>query len=244
MKRIFTLLSITIIIIIFGFSGLKSQSFELVGGDTLLAGEVGDVLGTVGRVKNISSNAVKVKCSIKMMTIAAGHEFEVCWAGQCLAIYISTDFDFNEGIDLQPGESLDDLWGFHITMVDNGLKGLTRVKVIFYNQNNSADKYELITSFYVGVSSVDWIFAGLTLSEPVPNPAKDIISISYDIVYPTNVAKLKVYTSSGLLVNSNQINGTKGNFGLNVSSLPQGKYFYLLDVDGRKSKPVSFIVQR
>ena len=244
MKHIFTTVLITILIALFGTAGLKAQSLQITGGDTLLVGEVGDDLTAVINLKNISTNMVEVKCSFKVLTITEGHEFSLCFTS-CLSESKSTDWDFEETLQIQPGETKNT--AAEIKMLDNGIKGLTRVKIIFYNKYNQFDNVEQIISFYVGVSSIeDLIYDGMKLSEPVPNPANDVISINYELPnkFNNNNASIEVYNSFGNFISSTPIIGANSIMKLNVSDLPQGKYFYLLSNDGRKSKPLSFIVLR
>ena len=89
--------------------------------------------------------------------------------------------------------------------------------------------------YYVGVE--DEIGTLAYLNQNAPNPCSTTTLISYGVEKPANV-ELALYNISGekvlTAINSFHYEGHY-KFNLNVSEMPQGNYFYLLTIDGKRS---------
>jgi carboxypeptidase T len=85
-----------------------------------------------------------------------------------------------------------------VTIIDNSFTGIT-------NANENSDIY---------------------ISEPIPNPAGDNFSISYNLNNVNQNTELKIYNVLGEIVSKNQLTETKGSILLNASELNTGIYLY------------------
>jgi hypothetical protein len=73
------------------------------------------------------------------------------------------------------------------------------------------------------------------LSKVFPNPASDVVNITYSLPSETSKARIVLYTISGQMVDSygGQANETHNTIQLNVNNLPSGLYIASLEVEGR-----------
>jgi len=73
------------------------------------------------------------------------------------------------------------------------------------------------------------------LSNVFPNPASDVVNITYSLPSETSKARIVLYTISGQMVDSygGQANETHNTIQLNVNNLPSGLYIASLEVEGR-----------
>jgi hypothetical protein len=68
---------------------------------------------------------------------------------------------------------------------------------------------------------------GVLLSDPVPNPADQNVSISYQITHAGN-SHLEIYNAAGNIIKHAEIDDMSGKITFSVATLPAGVYFYRL----------------
>lgn len=73
---------------------------------------------------------------------------------------------------------------------------------------------------------------GLDLMVIYPNPAKDGITVNFELPEESIKANIQVYNVDGRLVDSINLNGESSSIVLSVSKYSSGLYIYLLSADG------------
>jgi hypothetical protein len=243
MKHLNTIFILIITLVAINASCLKAQSLQLSQHDTLVTQVVDDEFASWALVKNISSASVDVKFKIAVLKIPFGEKVLPCFAGYCFDPF-TTDFESTGSITLAANESLTTVNGLHIKL-QKMVEGTTILYVTFFNAANVNDTVGYTLTFVRGTADVkELMLSNINLSNAVPNPAISNVSINYDVPNFANNASIELYNSMGEYVNTYKLEQSKGVLSVDVASYPQGKYFYILKVNGEAIKTQNFIIAR
>ncbi len=85
---------------------------------------------------------------------------------------------------------------------------------------------------------------GSIISQPIPNPSKDQLKITFTLPAGVDLAELKLYDMSGRCIKSYQVDTKFGVILLDNSQLAAGTYIYNIMVNGGISSSQKFLVVR
>jgi hypothetical protein len=80
------------------------------------------------------------------------------------------------------------------------------------------------------------------VSDPIPNPSKDQVKITFTLPEGTRQGEIDLYNISGKLLKTYTVDNTFGFIYLNNSELPAGMYYYNLIADGNVTTTKKMIV--
>ncbi len=239
MKSIFTLLFATL----FAFTtvaqdlSLNTESMVLTATGAFELGEV--------TLTNNSSAAIEIAVRLERVCLASLDEtkIQICVGTLCFAAVNSTT---TWGVDnatafvtLEPGAS-DDQFSFH--QLPYGSHE-SEWNIVFFDRNNPATAATLNISIEdpaleacTPTSTTDFDY---NIGKAFPNPALDVINISYDI--DVNEANLNIYNSTGKLVETVVVSPQAESVAVNVADYVNGVYFYNVTDGKGQSKMMSFL---
>jgi hypothetical protein len=119
----------------------------------------------------------------------------------------------------------------------DSVSGTGHVRYSVINQSNMSDS-TIVDVFYNAVPGPaaikENVFVKSSISNPAPNPATGLFSISYKMgsASPAD-AKMVVYNMLGEKVMETRVEDTEGAVKMDVSTLGQGVYFCSLENDGK-----------
>ncbi len=243
MKKLLLLL-----VTVFIFSGLFSQSLELYyEGDpidsmteiTLTAHpDSGMMIIDTLDVKNISEVTLNVICVREIIENIEGTVNSFCWGGLCYPPFVDTS---SNAATIESQAMAYEFSGDHDP---NGFTGTTKVKYTFYNTENPDDYVAVIVNFdAVGSSSVSTFQEQLALSKAYPNPANNFVSVDYDIKGIKENSHIAFYNLLGSKVKEIELTESSGTLTINTSDFIEGIYFYSLMIGNEASQTQKLIIR-
>jgi len=229
----------------FSVLGLFAQNLSLensygaVGnGDTIvMASTNNSAVFAIGiNVKNSNSKAIAVWVKKTELQIVPGSENYFCWA-QCYlpSTYVSPDSILIKG----NGVAVD----FSGDYDSQGNVGASYIMYTFFDKNNPTDSVAFVVKYLAGSGvGIEETTPQAEVSNLFPNPAKNIVSINYDLKGATN-ARLEIRNILGSVVKVVEINESKGTVKVDVSDLTNGVYFYSFIVDEQVITAKKLVIQ-
>jgi len=215
----------TIIIIFTGLILIKTdliaQSLQPVVNDSKAFGlESDSQIELKANVRNISSTVKSVKIRLEMKDLTVGHKIAFCFGSICYPP-VTSDFEMpnGEAFAIPPDRILEN--GLNLDLIPNGIKGISKIKVVFMVAGLQSDSVSFVAEFYAGMTAVN---ESVTSSFAIyPNPTSSFLII-------------KLNSSGGLMfdlfdLKGNYIKSQYLNEGINVfyvNDLLSGEYFYTL----------------
>lgn len=119
----------------------------------------------------------------------------------------------------------------------------SQVRYSLINVNNAADSISVLINYNIGVSGIKPAAANYSISNIAPNPAKESVTLNYDIKNAQN-ASVKIYNMIGNLVKTVQLDNVANSAKIDVSTLEEGMYFYSVMVGNKAVKTSRLIIER
>lgn len=189
-------------------------------------------------VKNNSTQAIPVRVKKIELDTVPGSENYFCWA-QCYLpqTYIGDTLGIAAGFTNKSNFSGD--------YDANGNAGKTRIMYVFYNDNDHNDSIAFVAEYYAGSS------VGIAMNKPVsaearvyPNPAKNAITVEYQLSKLTDNVKFEVRNILGSVVKDIKLNALSGQRKIDISGLQNGVYFYTIRIDDKVVISNKLIIQQ
>ncbi len=247
MKKLLTLIAAVVLILTISTTNSFSaaNSLVLVSHDSAVKGSMNDELKIHAVVKNNGTVPMNINMKLEVIELGVKHSLLVCWGTQCLPP-ISTFgvTTFSESLTLAPGT--DSFNSFQCAINQGDADGLTIVKFSFWDANDPSDIVEFTARVDVATSVTDPVLSGLGMTI-TPNPAKDNITINYDLINPSPV-KLSIINQLGqqvsVISNGLQQSGINSiQYDVNNCQLQNGLYFVQL-LSGYKIHTEKLIIAR
>jgi len=233
-------------IIYFSALGLFAQSLELSNaygklnnGDTivLFSTNAAATFVVAVDVKNTGSSSMEVRVKKTELNVVPGSENYFCWA-QC---YLPGTYVSPDGIVIPSGHTESAFTGDYDS---KGNAGATYIRYTFFDFNNTSDTVCFVAKFVAGSGvGIENVIAKPTFSNIYPNPAKNTISLNYNL-NGAQKAVLEIHNILGSLVKTIDINGNSGQLNVDVSDLNNGVYFYSFIVDEKVITSKKLVIQR
>jgi hypothetical protein len=213
---------ISLLLIIIQVLFLNAQSL-VVTGDTSFTANSNIQIAHHLDIKNISANAISVRCQKTNLTLPLGAESYFCFSGLCFSASATAP---SPPAMLSPGQQIsftnsdaDAHSGYYDAY---GVSGIAEVRYCFYDENNPADQ-TCVTITYDCSSATDIIENenDFSMDEFFPNPAKEYTTINYK---SGKNSHLKIIDILGNKVKDIHLSNV-GTQDIYVGDLSKGMYF-------------------
>jgi len=189
-------------------------------------------------VHNTTSSAITVLVKKVEISLITGSVNTFCWGGSCYppTTYISPNPDIIGG---NRTDSVD--FSGHYNP-NPSLAGISTVRYVFFNQANPNDSVCVnihYDALYVGLNNQ---IARNVLSTAYPNPANNTVNFTYDITAGTT-ATVTIRNLVGSVVKTEDLTATEGKLSISTADIPDGVYFYSLDIEGKSITTHKLIVK-
>ncbi len=216
-------------------AGIFAQSFKLYYKDALLAAD--SVISVDGypdaellvlnalNIANLSQTDMNVKCVRLNIETIPGSEnsFRWGWTGE------STSDSSDMAMMIRANGSSDDFEGHYIP---HGNSGITKVKYVFYDEKNPADKTSVQVHYNAHTApGIDEKTQDYSFSNAYPNPANTFVSFTFDFQGTNTQSSLMIYDLLGSPVKTYNLTAKAGELKIDTSELKDGIYFYSLVMD-------------
>jgi hypothetical protein len=176
-------------------------------------------------VTNTTPDPIDVIVKKVEINVVSGSVNTFCW-GLCFPpnIYQSPPFAVN-------GNRTDSV-NFSGHYNPTGFVGTTLIRYVFFEQSDPSDSVCVNVTYNaleVGVLNPS---AKNILSGAYPNPANSIVNFDY-CLSTENAGSVVIRNLLGSVVRKSVLTGTEGKLALFTGDLPEGIYFYSLDVEGK-----------
>ncbi|MEM6842860.1 MAG: T9SS type A sorting domain-containing protein [Bacteroidota bacterium] len=234
MKSLLLILSLTI------FS-LAAVSQDIVLVDPIFEESVstGNVVKTVLQIRNDSDHPIRLGVQLNDSYHKGNQISSICIGNECF-----TDFDALEITTLNPGEVLNDIQ----IRFNAGYDELTReLSLTLYDIEKPSSRlterfrYHIKNNFPNGV-----LFANdaLQISKVYPNPVSTAASIDYAFNDQLTPATVTIHNILGDRVLELKLDQSESNLKIPVERLPNGIYFYTLQLNGRGVTTKKFVIKK
>lgn len=219
MKQLFTLVALMSACL------LQAQAPFGFANDTqpvaVLPANAADELQINFELVNLTDSTIMLDAAREYLVQAAGQESFFCW-DLCYGVTANENLD---PVEIAAGDTT--TFGLYITLVPNGVNGITEVKMTF-KEHNGPFTLDRVYAFNVGnVSSLD-LGTQASLSLPYPNPANQRVSIDYRLPTSAQGAHVRVQNLLGKVMQQQQIRGTEGSMSFDIETFAPGIYFLTL----------------
>ncbi len=226
------ILTLTMVVI---FAFVTAQSFKLyfkgvlVSPDTIISvkgnPESGAMVLDALAVSNLSPADLNVRCACLNIETVPGTENSFLWG---LTDKPMTDTS-NLALVIRANKTSGNFKGNY---VPHGNAGTTKVKYVFYNQDNPQDNASVQVHYDFHLApGMDEPEAAYTLSHAYPNPANSFVSFVYDFQGAKSKTSLVIYDLLGSPVKNIDLTAKSGELKIDTSELKDGIYFYSLVMD-------------
>ncbi len=241
MKKIllFTIISYFSVLGVFAQSlELSNASGKVNNGDTItmVSTDNNAVFAITMNVKNTSNSSIAVWCKKTELQIVSGSENYFCWS-QC---YLPNTFVSPDSIMIKSGETTTNFSGDYDSQ---GNAGVSVIRYTFFNKYNAKDSVCFVVRYIAGSGTgIDQASALAEVSNLFPNPARNTVSIDYDLKGANN-GRLEIRNILGSLVKTVEVNQSKGTLKVDVSELTNGVYFYSFVVNEKVIVSKKLVIQ-
>ncbi|MFT5265155.1 MAG: hypothetical protein ACI8YQ_003906 [Polaribacter sp.] len=239
MKSIFTLL----LAALFTFTAV-AQDLTLSEENMVIDASGGFELGDLTLTNNSNATIeIAVRLERVCLTSLDPTKIQICIGTLCFAAVNTTTTWGQDNatafVTLEAGAS-DSQFSFHQLPYGDYE---SEWNIVFYDRNNEASAATLNIKIEdptleactpTGTNDFDY-----TIGKAYPNPAFDLINISYEI--DVNEANLNIYNSTGMLVETVVVNPQSESVAVNLADYVNGVYFYNVTDGKGQSKMMSFV---
>ncbi len=160
----------------------------------------------------------------------------------CLnACFPSNVYQSTNTVTIAPGETLSGAGGFSYHFFPNGIQGASIISYTFFNADTPNDTVQVIVNFEVELSDIS-DNNKLYVSDVYPNPATNMLHISYDI--NTVNPDFKVYNILGSEINDITVTRSNTTANVDISNLSNGVYFYSFISEDKVLKQGKFVINK
>ena len=180
---------------------------------------------------NTSASSKTVHVVRSNNNLASGHSSYFCWGTNCYTP--PTDFSSTPQI-IAAGGSDHSFLGYLNPRDSMGPHlGTSIVQYCFYDASNPGDSVCVDMTYIFTPVGIGEISSKTYLSNPYPNPADALTSISYNVSDSKN-ARMIIYNMLGSAVKEIKLAEKQSTILIATSDLKQGVYFYSIVTDGKQ----------
>jgi hypothetical protein len=177
-------------------------------------------------VRNTTSSPIDVMVKKVEISLISGSVNTFCW-GLCFApnVYVSPD---PKTINAFTTDSTD--FSGHYSPLT--FAGASVIRYVFYVQANPSDSVCVNVTYNALEVGVHNQTAKNILSGAYPNPANNTVNFEYSL-NTENAGSVIIRNLLGSVVKKSVLTSAEGKLSIFTGDLPEGIYFYSLDVDGK-----------
>lgn len=220
-------------------TGLAAQSFEVGEVQDVYRTYIGETVKVPLRLTNTTEKPLSLIIRRISATLGGTQKNYFCPDNNCLDQRIE---DFV--VRLEPRQSLADF----VIALDAGLaNGISSVKYVVFNRNNSAESYEFELNFAVEErSSKQDIFTHpqIVLHDVYPNPVVDYAYVNYNMINDDVEAKIIIHNILGNPIDEYNLTASENRVKIRAESMSAGIYFYTLYLDNEGVVTRKLIVKK
>jgi len=187
-------------------------------------------------VHNNSANALTLLVKKVEISLVSGTENTFCW-GLCYppGTYISPNPEVIGGLRT---DSVD--FSGHYT--PHNLDGVSVIRYVFFDQSNPNDSVCFNVHYDSHPLGISNLISRNMLSSAYPNPANNTVTFNYS-VNSLNSGSVIIRNLLGSEVKQSALPNAAGKLSIFIGDLPEGVYFYSLNVDGANLSTHKLIVK-
>ncbi len=230
-----------LLILLFSLISLLAISQDIVLIDPIVEELVstGNAVETTLQIKNNSDHPIRLGIQLNDSYYKGDQISSICIGEECF-----TDFEALEVTTLSPGEMLDDIQ----IRFNAGYDELTReLSLTLYDIERPSSRlterfrYQIKNNFPNGV-----LFANdaLQISKVYPNPVSTTASIDYTLYDGLNPATVSIHNILGDRVLELKLDQSETNLKIPIEQLPNGIYFYTLQLNGKGVTTKKFVIRK
>ena len=191
-------------------------------------------------LKNGTDQKLRIGAARDTLQTVQGTENSFCWAGNCYSAMTDTS-DADYDLVLPSGNTSAQPFSGHYT--HQSTFGETIVKYTLFERGNLDNSVSVVVIFKYSLTGIeDNSFNDITFSNAYPNPATNTVNFDYKLSSNSN-ATISIVNLLGSVVKRSNLNPASNKISIDVSDLPQGVYFYSIDLDGKVYKTQKLIVK-
>jgi hypothetical protein len=125
----------------------------------------------------------------------------------------------------------------------------TDFRMFIYSYDYSSWPYDMKTSIFelpgypFLLKSDEVSSKSASIGDAYPNPANNFVTVEYSLPEGVSAASLKIYTMSGSLMKSYNVDKTFKSLRLDAATLLPGSYLYYIESEGQKSESKQLIIK-
>lgn len=218
---------------------LLGQSFEIGEVQEVYRGYIGETVKVPLRFTNITEKPITLVIRRIQADLGGTQKNYFCPGNACLDQLVE---DF--AIRLEPRQTHTD---FEVGL-DAGLaNGISSVKYLVFNRNNSSESLEFDLNFAVEERSAKldiFTHPQIILHEVYPNPVVDYAYVNYDLLNPETEAKIVIHNILGNPIDEYSLPAAENKVKIRAESMTAGIYFYTLYLDSEGVVTRKLIVKK
>lgn len=213
--------------------GLAAQSIWLQKSSETKMGSAADFeVVSYNPVVNTGTAPITLKVTRRIIADNPTFDNAICWQ---LCYLPNTDTTLDP-LTIEPGDTT---FNFSGHLYPNNTTGTTTIEYIFYDVANPANQWTYQVTFNVFGVGIDE--EPLTVSQPYPNPANDVVHIDIRSAQPST---LEIFDMTGKKVAHRAVSAREGEIAVNVRNLQPGLYFYTVRTrDGQAIQTKRLVIQ-
>lgn len=221
MRKTTTLLFLVLMLPFLSIAQISLESHEATGyisGDTTLK-------NAHVKIVNISANPISVKVAQDNSGATNGHVSYFCWGVSCYPPTVTVSTNANT---IPAGDTNTTFIGY---LEPAGHTGISVINYTFFNTADQNDFIDVAFTYDISIG-IDELSNSVSLSNPSPNPANNLTSISYDLKSIKNGSFI-LYNVLGSKLNEFKLTERQETLIIPTSQLNSGIYFYSIVADGK-----------
>lgn len=228
-------------LVFFCFAALEllGQSFEIGEVQDVYKGYIGETVKVPLRFTNTTEKPITLVIRRISTNLGGTQKNYFCPEDGCLDQLVE-----DLAIRLEPKQSLTD---FEIGL-DAGLaNGISSVKYLVFNRNNSSESVEFDLNFAVEERSAKldiFTHPQIILRDVYPNPVVDYAYVDYDLLNTETEAKIIIHNILGNPIEEYNLPAAENKVKIRAESMTAGIYFYTLYLDNEGVVTRKLIVKK
>ncbi|MCD6068192.1 MAG: Secretion system C-terminal sorting domain [Bacteroidetes bacterium] len=199
-------------------------------------------------IHNNSGSPITVRSKRYLITNTSGQEPYYCFGTLCFSYTSNAFYSPTHTSVIAAGGSIPNgqgTYGLAPYFDDFMTYGVSKALYVIYDVNNVNDSVAVEITYEVnavGLSKID--AKNFNMSNPMPNPSANAVSVKYNFNALPKTSSIKVYNMVGVMVKEIKVEGVEGKAQFDVSNLTDGVYFYSLTVNDKVVSTKRLIVSK
>ena len=191
-------------------------------------------------LKNGTDKDLYIGAARETLQAVDSTENSFCWPTNCYSAEVDTS---DARYDLFLHADSTSTYPFSGHYSHNYKFGETIVKYTLFERGNLDNNVSVIVIYKYSLTGIaNHSDNNITFSNVYPNPATNRVNFDYKLNSNSN-ATISIVNLLGSVVKRVNLNPASNKISIDVSDLPQGVYFYSIDVDGKVYKTQKLIVK-